>query len=132
MCHGVEIITHVKCVDVAHTRECEVKLQCLLAMTSDLHRDADGLTFPLLHLCQLRQQRGSVVRTSAKEESDPCPYQRGYSAVVVTAALGRTRRLSYEGTLNKVMIVEMDRAKGQLKKKSKPDCNPSSKRVTCT
>lgn len=99
MRHGVESITHVKGIDVAHTRQREVKLQHPLMTTFDLHGNADGLAFPLLHLCQLGQQCGGVVRTRAKQKSDPCSYQRCHGAVVVTAALERTKRLSYKGTL---------------------------------
>lgn len=87
VCHGVELVTHVKGIDIAHTWQREVKLQCLLTTTSDLHRDADGLAFPLLQLCQLGQQCGGVVRTHAKQKSDPCSHQRSHSTVVITAAL---------------------------------------------
>lgn len=99
MCYRVESITHVKCVDVAHTRQREVKLQCVLPTTFDLHRDADGLAFPLLYLCQLSQQGGGVIRTRAKQNSDSCSYQRSHSAVIITTTLERTQRLSYEETL---------------------------------
>lgn len=94
MCHRVESIAHVKGVDVAHTRKREVKLQRLLTTTFDLHRDADGLAFPLLHLRQLGQQHGGVIGTRAKQKSDPCSYQRSHGAVIITAALERTQRLS--------------------------------------